>query len=77
MIFKCPRCKNELTSLDVTIINVTSYGTVTLFDDGTIENFDLDQDYDYSIDKYSCPHCGYIFPANSQDQLEKYLQENL
>jgi DNA-directed RNA polymerase subunit RPC12/RpoP len=74
MIFKCSKCEQELTSLDVTITNVVVYGSVTLFDDGTIDNWDLDHDYDYSIDEYNCPHCGYVFPAKSQDELEKYLE---
>jgi DNA-directed RNA polymerase subunit RPC12/RpoP len=75
MIFKCPECKKELTQLEVVVSNVTSYGTVSLFDDGTLECWDLDTEYDGSTDTYNCPHCGYEFPIHDEDALTKYLQE--
>jgi hypothetical protein len=75
MIFKCPECGETLTTLNVVVSNVISFGAVSLFDDGSIDNWDLDPDYDDAIDEYSCPHCDYIFPASTQDQIEKYFKE--
>ncbi len=69
MKFECEKCKKELEYLDVVVTNVTAYGTVSLFDDGTIEDWDLDYKYDGSSDEYSCPHCGFTFPGNSEEQV--------
>jgi len=72
---KCPRCKEELTELEVVVSNVVSYGTVSLFDDGTLGDWDLETEYDDSIDTYNCPLCGYVLPVHDEDALTKYLQE--